>query len=430
MIKRLQQISQNIEKHGFKTTLGLVLAKKFEGITEERMKIKRFLERQGVIESTDITRDDLKNHFAITDDTQDHLDKIKSVNWFIPHFEHVLYGGIYIILKFAEYLQEKKGILQRIIIFEEIPENREKIKKTITDNFHGLQKAEFIIFNGEIDKLPSCDASIATFWKSCYISVKFNKTKKKFYFIQDYEPLFYSAGSYHALAKATYRLHFKGIVNTPGLAEYLKREHQIKCGSFYPCVNTDIYHISDKYLEQKLSKDRLTIFFYGRPNHERNAFELGMTTLKKLKEKYKHNIRIISAGGTWEEKTYGVEGIIENFGRLGTLEKVAALYRKCDIGLVFMFTKHTSYQPLEYMACGCAVVTNENSANNWLLKDKENVLISEPFASCIIEKISELIENRILREKLILNGLNEIRKYSWNDQCAKIYHYISGEKVT
>ena len=272
--------------------------------------------------------------------------------------------------------------------------------------------------------LPSADAVVSTFWPSCYISARFNKTKKKFYFIQDYEPLFYSAGSMYAMAEATYRMGFKGILNTPGLAEYVRQQHKMDCQEFFPCVNEKIYHIDEESLRKKLDKKTLDVFVYGRPNHDRNAFELALLTLTKLKEKYEDKINIISAGDHWREEDFGVKGVIRNLGRLESLNAVADLYRKCDIGLVFMFTKHPSYQPFEFMACGCATVTNFNGANTWFLKDGENAMVSEPEPSCLVDKISKLIEDKELRRKIVKNGLKEIKKHNWNDECEKIFEYI------
>jgi glycosyltransferase involved in cell wall biosynthesis len=228
----------------------------------------------------------------------------------------------------------------------------------------------------------------------------------------------------YAMAEATYRMGFKGIVNTPGLAEYVRQQHDMDCREFFPCVNEKIYNINEEDLQKKLGKKTLDIFIYGRPNHDRNAFELALLTLTKLKEKYKDKINIISAGEDWREEDFGVKGVIRNLGRLESLNAVADLYRKCDIGLVFMFTKHPSYQPFEFMACGCATVTNFNGANTWFLKDGENAMVSEPEPSCLVDKISKLIEDKGLRGKIVKNGLKEIKKHNWDEECEKIFEYI------
>lgn len=391
---------------------------------EKEYQKRRFELQRNVVQGSDFSPEDLKKHRETLKRYEGLGEKVKTINWLLPNYSHVLFGGIYTILRFANYFQDKKGIRNRIIIVDEPKEVNAGAKKSeAVREFPGLAQAEFLAVRS-VNELPKADAIVSTFWRTCYWSVRFNNTKKKFYFIQDYEPLFYSAGSLYAMAEATYRMGFKGIVNTPGLADFVRQQHEMDCREFFPCVNEKIYNIGEKELEKKLQKKTLDIFVYGRPNHDRNAFELGLLTLTKLKEKYGDRINIISAGDDWNEGEFGVQGVIKNLGRLDNLEAVAELYRKSDIGLVFMFTKHPSYQPFEFMACGCATVTNFNSANGWLLKDGENAMVSEPEPSCLVEKISALIEDKKLREKIVKNGLKEIKKHNWDDECEKIYQYI------
>ena len=111
-------------------------------------------------------------------------------------------------------------------------------------------------------------------------------------------------------------------------------------------------------------------------------------------------------------------------GLLDSIEEVANLYRECDVGLVFMFTPHPSYQPLEYMACGCATVTNINESNLWLLKDKENAILSEPVISCVAEKIINLLEDDNLRQNIIKNGIKTIEKFDWETQLKNIVNFV------
>ena len=116
--------------------------------------------------------------------------------------------------------------------------------------------------------------------------------------------------------------------------------------------------------------------------------------------------------------------MINNLGLLGSLDEVADLYRKCDIGLVFMFTPHPSYQPFEYMACGCATVTNINESNLWLLKDKENAILTEPVISCVADNIIKLLNNDDMRNRIVENGLKTVEKVNWDDELEKIIEFI------
>ena len=96
----------------------------------------------------------------------------------------------------------------------------------------------------------------------------------------------------------------------------------------------------------------MRIFFYGRPWNSRNAFGLGLRSLRLVKERYGERVEIVSAGEGWSPGQYGVADVLENRGLLESLDAVAELYRSCHVGLVFMLTRHPSYQPLEFMASG------------------------------------------------------------------------------
>ncbi|HLN46503.1 MAG TPA: hypothetical protein VK209_12430, partial [Candidatus Sulfotelmatobacter sp.] len=117
--------------------------------------------------------------------------KIETINWFIPTFKHA-FGGIHTILRFANYFHTKKGIKNSLIIYGDPQTTSLEIKERISKLFPDLSLAETIILKDDnVDTLPYADISIATRWDSAYLVLKFNKTKGKFYFIQDYEPLFY-----------------------------------------------------------------------------------------------------------------------------------------------------------------------------------------------------------------------------------------------
>ncbi|RMF99632.1 MAG: glycosyltransferase, partial [Nitrospirae bacterium] len=287
--------------------------------------------------------------------------------------------------------------------------------------FPSLSSAEFIIYRGlDVNSLPYSDVTICTLWTSAYLLARFSNTRGKFYFVQDYEPLFYPAGTFYALAEATYEMNFHCIVNTPGLYEFLVQKHGIYGEYFTPAVDTDLFYPVES-LENK-GNDRLKLFVYGRPHHDRNAFELAVATIHKLKQRLGDRIEIISAGSEWEPADYGLEGMVNNMGLI-PMDRTADIYRQCDLGLVFMFTKHPSYLPLELMASGCVVVTNENSANRWLF-DGKNALLVKPFPSYIVDKITGIINKKEEMQRIAQNALSTIKRLSWKGQMEKIWNFI------
>jgi glycosyltransferase involved in cell wall biosynthesis len=192
---------------------------------------------------------------------------------------------------------------------------------------------------------------------------------------------------------------------------------------FTPSVDTEIF-----YPEKNSNKDKLRIIFYATPSIPRNGFYLGIEALKIVKEYFKDKIEIISFGEKFTTVDHGLDDILKNLGNISKIEDVAELYRSSDLGLVFMFTPHTQYQILEYMASGCATVTNINEANEWLLKDHENAVITEPTASCTAENIIKLLEDDKLREKIIMNGLKTVKLSNWETELESLLDFIKNPR--
>lgn len=353
-------------------------------------------------------------------------ENITSATWFVPYFDHLNFGGIYTIFRFIDTFAEK-GVHNRIVIYDKPDVDHDTMKAEIAKTFPSLADAELIIFNPKTDdiaKLPPSDIAVCTFWVSAYFLIRFNQTKRKYYFIQDYEPLFYEGGSTSALAESTYRFGFRGIVNTPGLLQAVNKRHGLEGVSFTPAVEPKVYYPPEK--ERDDSKP-IRIFFYARPNNPRNAFSLGILIIKDLIKKYGDKIEIVTAGSAWKESSYDLKGEITNLGLLKSLDEVGDLYRSCDIGFVYMLSKHPSYQPFEFMATGVATVTNNNEDNLWFLKDGTNCLVAEPSPAAMAEKIGWLIEDKHLREKIQHGGYKTVST-DWSKQTEMIWNDVSRSK--
>ena len=352
--------------------------------------------------------------------------QIKSVAWFLPDFNNAFFGGINTILRFASFLKQK-GVSSYFVIVD-ISE-KEKIENLVKSAFPNLKDEEVIVLKSPSDlkKIPRVDATVCSLWTTAYYSLKFNNTKRKFYFIQDFEPQFYPAGSTMAQVEATYRFGFYGIANTETLKEIYQNEFNGVVESFDPVVDSSVFYPPKSEIK---NDNVVTIFTYGRPDHPRNAFELSINILKKIKEKYGKKVRIISAGAEWNPKELGLDEIIENLGILDYKE-TGELFRNSDLGLIMMFTKHPSYIPLELMACKCLVVSNYNPATTWLLKDEENCILAQPSVSSFFEKLCLSIDNENLRLDLANNALKYVEKYSnWTPQFEKIFTFMQEPKTT
>jgi O-antigen biosynthesis protein len=353
---------------------------------------------------------------------------LNSISWFLPDFRNPFYGGIHTILRFANFLKEDKGVCNHFVIIGNMPEDKtsrligQAFPNLANEPVHRLRRIE------RTAELKYTDAAVASLWNTAYYLLKYNDTRRKFYFIQDYEPLFYPAGSVYGQVEASYRFGFYGIANTPTIKQIYEQKYGGVAEFFYPAVDTTIFHPLENSEEKP--EEPFTIFFYGRPDHPRNGFELGAAAFRILKKRHGKKLQIFSAGDDWDADTLGLKGVIENLGVL-PYQKTAELYRKCHAGLIMMFTRHPSYLPFEMMASGCLVVSNFNPSTSWFLKDGENCLLSNTSASCLADAMEQAMLDRSERERISTNALSFIQSsfVDWNSQMEKIYSFMCEAKT-
>jgi O-antigen biosynthesis protein len=344
----------------------------------------------------------------------------KTIIWLLPFFHHVYFGGTHTLLRFADHFARVHGVANHFHCYDVGPRPVPAMRAKVGEAFPALAGATFTSAETRPERLPRCDAAIATLWSSAYPILRISQARSKFYLVQDNEPQFYAAGSASALAEETYRFGLPGIVNTPGLAE-VYRSYRNPAVSFVPAVDLERYHPPT---QPRHPEAPARVFFYARPSTSRNSFGLGMAALVALKREHGERVEIICAGENWNPAQFGLTGRVRNLGVLGSLDDVAALYRSCDIGLVFMHTKHPSYQPFEFMASGMATVSNINPATSWLLRDGENCLLTPPLPTPTADRLGRLITDRELRARISQAGLEEVRRYRWDEQIERVWRAI------
>jgi len=348
----------------------------------------------------------------------------ETVAWFLPSYDAV-YAGLMNIFRFANYLFEKKGLKTTFYILKD-SSNVDAEKKRAAAAFPLLNKAKFIgIRPDQISAIKKHDIGIATQWATAYPLAKATNVGKRLYFIQDNEVNFYPKGTISSLVDLTYRFGFVAIANTEGLLDMYKNKYNgngvvvksyVDLSSYFP--REDVYY---------KPKAPYKVFFYARPNMPRNAFELGIAGLKKLKEQLGKDVEITTAGEKWNAESYGVDGLFTNLGKI-EYNSVPKLYRSVDAGLMFMFSGHPGVTASELMASGCPVVVNEYDDITWheLYKDEVTCLTTKATASEVARNIRRLLEDDKLRKKLIDNGLKTTKTFydGYDESCDEAFKII------
>ena len=346
--------------------------------------------------------------------------RVRTATWFVPSFGHI-FGGIQTILRFADQMRRRHGVESHFIVYDEPGARAADFEAKVAAAFPGgVGSFRVLRSREELAELPACDLAIATYWTSAFPVLHHPRAAVRAYFVQDYEPQFLAAGTQSALAEQTYGLGLYGIFNTQGLHEYVRRQHGMEGCSFEPAVDGTLFH--DR---RPARRGPVRVFFYGRPGNERNGFELGLAALAALKRECGATVEILSAGADWSPESYGVRGLVTNLGVLPA-ERTAELYRECDVGLCFMFTKHPSYLPLEMMACGVTVITNDNPANHWLLEHEGNCLLAAPTLTCVLEQLRRAVREPELRARISTRAAARVRSTTWEAAVDGVMESLLG----
>ncbi len=365
----------------------------------------------GMLELGRISLEDLKaNEDCIRLGRRKFSGPVTSALWFLPIVTHALKGGVRTVFQFSEWLSEKYGTTNVFVIYSFNGRDFDisPLANSLRLNFPNLRFVlkKFIRGKNHISELPYVQVAFCTLWTTAFLLLRYNSCYRKFYFMQDYEPMFYEGGDLYVMIEQTYRFGFSVIANTEGVANRAKR-YTDDVVHFAPGVDRKIFFPRK---ERKANKTK-QIVFYGRPN-PRNCFGLGLSILHDVKQKLGAEVRIVSVGADWDPVDYGAQGIIENLGLLPTMSAVANLYRESDLGLVFMATPHPSYQPLEYMASGCVVATNINEGTSWLLTNENSVLL-EPTPGAAAQRITNTLGDEARMATLRGNAYEAIRGLNW-----------------
>jgi glycosyltransferase involved in cell wall biosynthesis len=388
--------------------------------------MSRFAGEAGLIKLADVTLHDVDaNARAIAKGQADGPHKHDVATWFLPVVTHALKGGVRTIFMLAEDFTRTWGCLNIIVL---CPSNgRDVDTSTLARSLkRHFPEMDFLLFvhrpgKDDLARIPDSDFAFCSLWTTAYVLLIYNRTKAKYYLMQDYEPSFYAAGSVSGVIEQTYRLGFSCIANTPGVGDRY-RTYSDDVVSFKPGVDRAMFH---EDVRKTAPGKPARVVFYGRPSNPRNCFSLGLEVLRALKQRMGSSVVIQSVGEEWSPEEYGLQGIVENLGLLDSLEAVAALYRTADVGMVFMMTPHPSYQPLEYMASGCVVATNINESNQWLLGD-HNALLLEPLPEIAAKRLEDVLTDARRWSSLRAGGLMSISKLSWESAFSIVRQRIRG----
>jgi O-antigen biosynthesis protein len=348
---------------------------------------------------------------------------VRTVNWFLPDIENPFYGGIATALRIAEHLRVHHGVENRFVVWS--APNEAWFRSAIIAAFPGLGASPILFHDGSLgdrlDHLPACDVAIATQWPTAYAVAAFSGAARRFYLVQDFEPMFHPAGTLYALAEESYRLGLYGLCNTVSMGRFYSEDYGGVATHFVPAVDTQVFH--DRGRRPRDPADPVTVFLYARPGHWRNCWELVSLALDQLKERYGDRLRVVTAGSWARPEDLG-RGI-DHLGMLGYRE-TGDLYRTADIGISLTVSPHPSYLPLELMACGAAVVAFDLPPGYWILHGERNCLLARRTVPGLVRQVSRLVDEPDLRDRIRDEAVATIARNhgDWDAALSRVYHAL------
>jgi O-antigen biosynthesis protein len=249
-------------------------------------------------------------------------------------------------------------------------------------------------------------AVFATSWETAYPVLASPAKGTRCYFVQDFEPSFYPAGSTALLAEATYRFGFHGITAGRWLAQVLQRDYGMSADHFdFGC--------DPGYAPPEPPGEREGICYFSRPSTPRRAHELAVIALDLFAARHP-DVTI----HTYGEPPGALPFATTDHG-LVSPEQLNELYGRCIAGLVLSAT-NVSLVPHEMLAAGCIPVVNDAEHNRVVL-DNDHVAYAQPTPFALAEELSRLVA-REPAERLAAAAAatSSVDATSWDDSGAQV----------
>lgn len=331
------------------------------------------------------------------------------LNWVIP--EPGIGGGGHInIFRFVTRLQ-KMGFHNRIYLMYPGRFTQDAECRDFLEKYYEIDVNEIEV-HIHLKDMKFAHGIVATSWQTAYAVRKFDNVVSKFYFVQDFEPIFFPVGSEYTFAENTYRFGFRGITAGDWLKDKLHEEYGMITDSFSFSYDRELYTPGEKRDQKK------RIFFYARPYTARRAFEFGLLTLTEVAKRVP-DVEVIFAGEDISKYKIGFRHV--NAG-IVQLSQLSDLYAQCDMCLVLSNT-NLSLLPLEVMASNSVAVCTRGKNSEWLVNDENSVMV-DFVVEDVVEKLVYYLQHP---EQLALKrqkGLEFAATTSWDTEALKVKNAI------
>ncbi len=367
-------------------------------------------------------RDDVLSKHTTMAQAQSSLETIRSfaapvgdepltINWILRAPIAGTGGGYWTIFRLANFLGAA-GHRVRVYV-EPIAhlegKSHQEIQEFLEKNF-GPLRVQTVVGH---DRILPADATIATNWPTAYTVAEQEDSLFRFYFVQDFEPEFYSdRDPLYREAERTYDLPLQHVCIGRSLASRIQRltGRATECIDF--AVDTEVFR-TQVPVAQRGGPTR--VLFFARPGIKRRGFDLGVEALERLARE-RPGVEICMFGAE-DDELRGVRFPFTNLGVLGHHELARAM-NDAHVVLCFSLSANVSWVPLQAMACGCAVVEADVAGVREMV-EPGTCLLAEPVPERVSEALLRLVDDDELRCGLAEKATVALAERSWESSARQ-----------
>jgi glycosyltransferase involved in cell wall biosynthesis len=257
------------------------------------------------------------------------------------------------------------------------------------------------------------DVVVATFCFTAFAVYRAN-IGVGYYYIQHYEPLFFSSDPYlYHTAKETYYLPLNWIVNSSWANEQLRKSVGRQGPVVIPGVDPNVFF--PREVSRKMTEK--TIISLGKGSKIKGLIYL-FKALEIIKKKSDIKLKLILYGN--EPYLAKISPIQTEYVINPSDEELSKLYSLSDIAVIPSLYESSPLPPLEAMACGTPVVTTRYGTEDYAFHERNCLVVPPRDPKALADAILRLLEEEDLREKLRKEGLKTAKQFTWNKTADKV----------
>lgn len=266
------------------------------------------------------------------------------------------------------------------------------------------------------EKLAGTDVCIATAVETLFFMNSYFPNSKKLYLIQDFEN-WNNSDQYVTQS-------FSGDTTNIVISAWLKKIVDIY--SKQPSIlisnpiDLSVYKIINPVQERPLHS--ISLLYHNKPH---KGFQYALAALQKLKVKYV-DLDVVMFGIF--DPDFKLPSWIKYY-KNATFKKTVEIYNSTSVFLCATIEEGYGLTGLEAIACGNVLVSTDYRGVREYATDGYNALLSPiKNVDALVENVERVFENKALREKLVKNGQESVKGFSWDTSYEKFKKVIEGYK--